>query len=69
MAGAIDQIVIRNADGSDTLSPEEWEAIPLAERLNLLGSHRVKFFSDGKSVPVREAMFVLKKMRRLPPDA
>ena len=66
MAGSIDQIEIREDGGADRrMTLLEWSKLPLAERLNLIGSHRVRFFSSGELVPTREAMFIMNKMRRL----
>jgi len=52
-----DKAVIRNADGSEqVLSPVEFAAMPLGDRINLMTASRIKFFKNGEPISPLEAV-------------
>lgn len=52
-----DQVSIRKPEGgAETLSVEEFQAIPLDKRVELIFEGRVQFFRNGKEIPVSEAL-------------
>ena len=56
---AIDRIVINENGSSRTLTPAEWKAIPVVERVKLLRG-LATFFAGGAEVPAKEALAELK---------
>jgi hypothetical protein len=56
---AIDRIVINENGASKTLSPAEWKAIPVVERVRLLRG-LASFFAAGAEVPAKVALAELK---------
>jgi hypothetical protein len=57
-----DQIVIAEGDLTRNLSPHEFFALPLAQRVQYVVQQKAVFFSAGQPVDSKEA---LAKMRRL----
>lgn len=56
---AIDQIKINDNGTSKTLTPAEWKAIPVVERVRLLRG-LATFFAGGVEVPAKAALAELK---------
>lgn len=57
---AFDQVSVRKAGGYNLISAKEFVAIPLQERVQLIGSGKVAFYLAGE--PVR-AIDALKSLR------
>ena len=57
MAAGYDQVSMEMPGGGhNLLSPEEFERIPLSERVRLLCAAKLTFLKDGKPIPAREAL-------------
>jgi hypothetical protein len=56
---AIDRIEINDNGTSKTISPAEWKAIPVVERVRLLRG-LASFFAGGVEVPAKVALAELK---------
>lgn len=56
----IDQIAIRVASGFNLVTPAAWQSLDKAERAALIRAGRVEFLEEGETVPVREALLMLK---------
>jgi hypothetical protein len=52
---SIDKIQITENGASKTLTPDQWKAIPLTQRVTLLRGD-VKFFAGALPVPAKEAI-------------
>jgi hypothetical protein len=52
---AIDQIVVNQNGASQTLTPDQWKALPITERVKLL-SGAATFFAGGAEVPAKVAL-------------
>lgn len=55
----VDNVAIKMAAGYNVIKPDAWQALPKAERFELVKAHRVVFMCQGKSVPVRDALAYL----------
>jgi hypothetical protein len=54
---AFELVLISKADGTEEkLSQEQFYAMPLLERMNLLTKNKLSFFAAGKLVPASEAL-------------
>ena len=52
-----DKAIIRMPDGAEKiLSPAEFLAIPLGERIDLMTASRIKFYRGGEVISPLEAM-------------
>jgi hypothetical protein len=51
----IDQIVVTENGASRNLTPDQWRALPITERVKLLGG-AATFFAGGASVPAKVAL-------------
>lgn len=52
-----DKAIIRMPDGAEkTFSPDEFLAIPLGDRINLMTASRIKFYRAGEVISPLEAM-------------
>ena len=52
-----DQVELKHPDGTlEVLSPKEFEAIPLLDRVRWIGQGRFRFFANGVKVPAFEAL-------------
>jgi hypothetical protein len=58
MAG-IDKIVIKDGSATKTLTPVEWKALPLTQRVKYLGSNP-EFFAGGQKVNPKDAVAQLR---------
>jgi hypothetical protein len=52
---SIDKIQITENGATKNLTPDQWKAIPLTQRVTLLRGD-VKFFAGASSVPPKEAI-------------
>jgi hypothetical protein len=55
----IDRIVIIEGDSSKTITPAEWKAMPLTERVRLLSAN-VTFYAGQETVNLKEAIAQLR---------
>jgi hypothetical protein len=52
---SVDKIVVKDGAVERTLTPAQWKALPLTDRVGLL-SKGPSFFAGGKLVPTKEAL-------------
>jgi hypothetical protein len=53
--------IVLNKDGVDTqLSPDQWKALPLTDRVAAMGANAVHFFAGAQELSSREALAALK---------
>jgi hypothetical protein len=57
-----DLVVLRNG-GERKLSPDEFFALPLAERIKNVVSGKASFFAEGRAVDAREVLGSMRKQR------
>lgn len=58
-----DAVVVAEGDSKKNLTPEEFFALPLAERIKYVVSQRASFFAEGRAVDAREVLSRMRKMR------
>lgn len=58
-----DVVVVAEGDARKNLTPEEFFALPLAERIKYVVSQRASFFAEGRVVDAREVLSQMRKMR------
>jgi hypothetical protein len=52
-----DKVIVRSPDGTEkTLTPAEFQAIPLGDRIELMTTGRVKFFKNGQPISALDAV-------------
>ena len=51
-----DQVMIQKVGGYNLISLQEFQAISLRERSNLILEGKVQFLKDGKIMPIMEAL-------------
>lgn len=56
---AIDRIVINENGASQTLTPDQWKALPIPQRVKLLAG-AATFFAGASQVPAKEAIAELR---------
>jgi hypothetical protein len=54
----VDRIVIDENGAARTLRPDQWKALPLAERVKLVP--RATFFAGDQAVPAKQAVAQLR---------
>lgn len=52
---SVDRIVLNDNGASRTLTPVQWKALPISQRVKLL-SGAVSFFAGATPVPAKEAL-------------
>jgi hypothetical protein len=56
-AGSFDEVMVTQAMGGERrLTRAEFEALPMRERVSAILQKRLRFFREGKEIPIREAM-------------
>ena len=58
-----DVVVVAEGSVSRNLTPQEFFALPLAERIKYVVSQRASFFAAGRPVDSREVLSQMRKMR------
>ncbi len=58
-----DAVVVTEGNTSRNLTPEEFFALPLAERIKYVVSQRASFLAGGRTVDAREVLSQMRKMR------
>lgn len=58
-----DVVVVAEGDARKNLTPEEFFALPLAERIKFVVQQRASFFAEGRAVDAREVLSQMRKMR------
>lgn len=58
-----DVVVVAEGDARRNLTPEEFFALPLAERIKYVVSQRASFFAEGRVVDARDVLSQMRKMR------
>ncbi len=61
----IDQVAVKHEDGLRYLSKQDYLRIPVVERIQLILQHKVEFIVDGKSIPTRQALEILRSERNV----
>jgi hypothetical protein len=56
---AIDRIVVTENGASKTLTADQWKALPITERVKLIGG-AATFFAGGAQVAAKEAIAQLR---------
>ncbi len=56
----IDEILLKNREGSRTVTPAQWLEMSLAERLEYINDGHIEFRSQGRAMPVKEALRLIK---------
>ena len=56
----IDQILLKVGSGHNMISLDEWKAMGLPERIDIINGGGVQFLSDGQPVETREALRAIK---------
>jgi len=58
-----DVVVVAEGEARTNLTPEQFFALPLAERIKYVVSQRASFFAEGRAVDAREVLSQMRKMR------
>jgi hypothetical protein len=62
---SIDQVAVKKEDGLRYLSKQDYLRIPVVERIQLILQHKVEFIVDGKNIPTRQALELLRAERHI----
>jgi hypothetical protein len=58
-----DQVVVSDSSGSRHLSPPEFFALPLAQRIQYVVEQKAAFFAGGRQIDSKEALGHMRKLR------
>ncbi len=58
-----DRVVVTDGGTNRDLSPVEFFALPLAQRIRYIVQQQASFFADGESVDAREVLGQMRKIR------
>jgi hypothetical protein len=59
----IEQVAVKNEDGLRYMSKQDYLKISVVERIQLILQHKVEFIVDGKNIPTRQALEILRAER------
>lgn len=58
-----DQVIVSDGSSARELSPPEFFALPLAERIQYVVQQKASFFANGREIDSKEALGQLRKLR------
>lgn len=58
-----DQVIVSDSSGPRHLSPPEFFALPLAQRIQYVVEQKATFFAGGRQIDSKEALGQMRKLR------